>query len=134
MSTPGIGTYASCTRGDWTVTSADDGSVVLVKPIAGDEPYLSGHYPGNPVYPGVFQLDLCCDLIRATLGTDAILAEIESIRFVAPVVPGAEITVRAVDKPSRGVATDETERRVQFIGRDHANSKLFSVLAKVRVS
>ncbi len=66
--------------------------------ITGDEPWLSGHFPGNPVVPGVLQLESL-----AQTGAIALLADdryagklplfggVEEVRFRRVVQPGDTI-------------------------------------------
>lgn len=131
MTIPSVDEYVACTRPDWTVTDGEDHVPTLTKRISDDEPYLSGHYPGNPVYPGVFQLDLCFALLRERF-SGSVVTEIESIRFVAPVHPGDEIRISATDRASRSAhQVDANTRRIQFVGRNEDDTKLFTVIAKV---
>ncbi len=54
--------------------------------IDADHPSLPGHFPGQPVVPGVVLLDrIASVLARAGLGP---LARIEAVKFLAPVLPG----------------------------------------------
>ena len=45
-------------------------SVIARYRVTGDEPFLAGHFPGNPVFPGVLQLESI-----AQAGAIAILAD-----------------------------------------------------------
>lgn len=66
--------------------------------IVGDEPWLAGHFPGNPVVPGVLQLEAL-----AQAGAVAVLAHpdhadrlplfggVEEVRFRRSVQPGDEV-------------------------------------------
>jgi 3-hydroxyacyl-[acyl-carrier-protein] dehydratase len=87
--------------------------------VTGDEPFLAGHFPGNPVFPGVLQLEAL-----AQAGAIAVLADsryadklplfggVEDARFRRVVRPGDLLTL-AVDIErlsarvgwGRGVAT-----------------------------
>jgi 3-hydroxyacyl-[acyl-carrier-protein] dehydratase len=68
--------------------------------VTGDEEFLSGHFPGNPVFPGVLQLEAL-----AQTGAIAVLADdrysgklplfggVEKVRFRRLVRPGDEIVM-----------------------------------------
>ncbi len=68
--------------------------------VTGEEPFLTGHFPGNPVFPGVLQLEAL-----AQAGAIAVLADaryagklplfggVEDARFRRIVRPGDEITL-----------------------------------------
>jgi 3-hydroxyacyl-[acyl-carrier-protein] dehydratase len=63
--------------------------------VTGDEPFLAGHFPGNPIFPGVLQLEAL-----AQAGAIALLADpryagklplfggVEDVRFRRLVRPG----------------------------------------------
>jgi 3-hydroxyacyl-[acyl-carrier-protein] dehydratase len=68
--------------------------------VTGDEAFLAGHFPGNPVFPGVIQLEAL-----AQTGAIALLADeryagklplfggVEAVRFRRLVVPGDELVL-----------------------------------------
>ncbi|WP_371618380.1 hypothetical protein [Streptomyces sp. NBC_00454] len=64
-----------------------------IKTIGPVEPYLSGHYPGNPVYPGVFLLDLCEKLVSQCPAIERPFDRLNSLRFSAPTLPGDRIRI-----------------------------------------
>jgi 3-hydroxyacyl-[acyl-carrier-protein] dehydratase len=74
------------------VERLDAQGVTAVKAITGNEPFFSGHYPGHPVYPGVFVLEAVHQaalyFARQQLGRAVRLAEVRSIRFLATLGPG----------------------------------------------
>jgi 3-hydroxyacyl-[acyl-carrier-protein] dehydratase len=54
--------------------------------IAADHPALAGHFPGNPVVPGVLLLD---QVLKAAGATN-----VPSAKFHAPLRPGEEFLIR----------------------------------------
>jgi 3-hydroxymyristoyl/3-hydroxydecanoyl-(acyl carrier protein) dehydratase len=60
-----------------------------------DHPALPGHFPGNPVVPGVVILD---QVIRelATVGVPAPrLRRLQQVKFIEPLLPDQEATLTA---------------------------------------
>ena len=60
--------------------------------IAEDHPSLPGHFPGQPVVPGVVLLDAAFALILAQR-PGCLVAGMPSVRFTQPVRPGQEVMV-----------------------------------------
>jgi 3-hydroxyacyl-[acyl-carrier-protein] dehydratase len=61
--------------------------------VARDHPSLSGHFPGNPIVPGVVLLDLICTEIQSVLPQPTRLVAIASAKFRQPVTPDAIVEV-----------------------------------------
>lgn len=75
--------------------------------VRGDEFFLQGHYPGNPVVPGVIQCEImaqsCSILLRDDLkGTTPLYAGIDNVRFKRQVRPGDTIEVKGHITNRRG--------------------------------
>lgn len=72
--------------------SADTAAVSFIVRVPTSHPSLPGHFPGQPIVPGVVLLDL----IVAALPTpmSSCLASIPSAKFLSPVLPGESIDVR----------------------------------------
>lgn len=60
--------------------------------IDGTDPVFAGHYPGLPILPGVLLLDHVHRAANADREPVS-LAGVESVRFLAPVLPGDRITI-----------------------------------------
>ena len=69
------------------------------KLIRAEDPYLEGHYPGNPIYPGIFIIEsvheAMCRLVAETRGKSvfADLATVTSVRFMLPCTPGDTLQI-----------------------------------------
>jgi 3-hydroxyacyl-[acyl-carrier-protein] dehydratase len=87
--------------------------------VRGDEEFLAGHFPGNPVFPGVLQLEALAQAGAIALLSDAryagalpLFGGVEDVRFRRMVKPGDEMTLSVeIERLSRrggwgrGVAT-----------------------------
>lgn len=68
--------------------------------VRGDEFFLKGHFPGNPVVPGVILCEImaqsCCLLIGENLiGRTPFYAGIDKVKFKKQVKPGDTIEITA---------------------------------------
>ncbi|NIA26538.1 MAG: 3-hydroxyacyl-ACP dehydratase FabZ [Desulfobulbaceae bacterium] len=88
-------------------------SITAIKNVTANEPHFAGHFPGNPVMPGVLIIEAMAqaggvlshisngDLVPKPL---YFLARIEDARFRRPVVPGEQLLIRVdADKVKRGM-------------------------------
>ena len=60
--------------------------------IAPDHPSLAGHFPGNPIVPGVVVLDEVYYALLAWKGSGHIDA-LSSVKFLLPILPGQSFTI-----------------------------------------
>lgn len=103
--------------------------------VTGDEAFLAGHFPGNPVFPGVLQLEALAQAGAIALLSDEryagslpLFGGVEEVRFRRMVKPGDEMTLAVeIERLSRrggwgrGVATVD--------GKECCRARLLFVLA-----
>ena len=75
--------------------------------VTGEEFFLMGHFPGNPVVPGVIQCEIMAQASGLLLGDDIkgkvpLYAGINNVRFKQPVRPGDTIEITAKITNRRG--------------------------------
>lgn len=75
--------------------------------VRGDEPYLSGHFPGHPILPGVFEVEAMFQAAEAFVALkgeengrtynpgDIELVKIVSAKFLRTITPPADLVVSA---------------------------------------
>jgi 3-hydroxyacyl-[acyl-carrier-protein] dehydratase len=92
------------------VLEVEPGKKIIVrKNVTHNEPYFPGHFPGNPIMPGVLQLELMAQaacvmylLLPEFEGWSPRFAGLENVRFRRPVVPGDVIEVTVETIKTRG--------------------------------
>ena len=80
----------------------DGRTAVGWKLVAADEEHFHGHFPGNPLMPGVLQLEAMAQVAGALLlklkqyhGKISVIVSIDKVRFRRPVLPGDRLRIEA---------------------------------------
>ena len=83
--------------------------LVAVKSVSINEPWFQGHFPGNPVFPGVLQLEAMAQaagilMLRrgSSEGRVAFFMSADKVKFRKPVRPGDQLMVTARLTKTRG--------------------------------
>lgn len=68
-------------------------------------PWYSGHFPGDPILPGVAQLDMVVEVISALRQEKFSVSSLSRVKFRKPIRPGEflDIHVATDKKPDRYV-------------------------------
>jgi UDP-3-O-[3-hydroxymyristoyl] N-acetylglucosamine deacetylase / 3-hydroxyacyl-[acyl-carrier-protein] dehydratase len=84
------------------VIEQTDTYIVAIKNVTMNEPHFPGHFPNNPIMPGVLQLEalaqcggiLCIGLQEPGVQFDTYFLKIDNAKFKAMVVPGDTLILR----------------------------------------
>lgn len=75
-------------------------SAVGIKVLAANEPFFAGHFPGNPIMPGVLQIEAICQVGEYALLSDerfagklAFITGCNKVRFKSFAVPGDVLVI-----------------------------------------
>ena len=86
---------------DRVVEFKGEEEIVAIKNVTFNEPYFNGHFPGNPVMPGVLQLEAMAQaagilMLRwATGAKPAFFMSADKVKFRKPVRPGDQLEIHA---------------------------------------
>ena len=64
-----------------------DGSTTLEFKFGAADPVFAGHFPGRPILPGIFQLELARVAAESVLNCALAVREIRKAKFQRPVLP-----------------------------------------------
>ena len=85
------------------IIRATDTEIVTLKNVSNNEPYFQGHFPGNPIMPGVLILEAMIqtgNLLPAEASTAShkdyvgYVTTIDKVKFKKPVVPGDHLYLK----------------------------------------
>jgi acyl-coenzyme A synthetase/AMP-(fatty) acid ligase/3-hydroxymyristoyl/3-hydroxydecanoyl-(acyl carrier protein) dehydratase len=80
---------------------------------------FSGHFPGHPVVPGALQLDWAMDVAAELLDAPPRIAELESLKFSAPLGPGHVFRIHV-----RNVSNNQIDFTISAEGVDYARGRV----------
>ena len=85
------------------IIRATDTEIVTLKNVSNNEPYFQGHFPGNPIMPGVLILEAMIqtgNLLPAEASTAShkdyvgYVTTIDKVKFKKPVIPGDHLYLK----------------------------------------
>jgi 3-hydroxyacyl-[acyl-carrier-protein] dehydratase len=99
--------------------------------VTGDEAFLAGHFPGNPIVPGVIQLEALAQAGAITLLRDeryqgklALFGGVEKVRFRRVVRPGDELRL-VVDVERLSARGGWSQARASVDGETSCEARMF---------
>lgn len=69
--------------------------------VPAGHPSLPGHFPGNPVVPGVLLLEQVLDAARRWRGPESRLAGLPAVKFLSPLLPAERFDIHLEDDGAR---------------------------------
>ena len=102
--------------------------IVAVKNVTSNESFLQGHFPGNPIFPGVYQMEalaqtggiLALTTVEDTGHWDTYFLKMDNVKFKAKVMPGDTLILKMelMSPIRRGI--------IQMMGTAYVGNKLVS--------
>lgn len=84
------------------IISVEENKITGIKNISATDPFLVGHFPDDPIYPGVLLIESCAQvggiLISKMVTGRGHLARIKDFKFIQTVEPGDTIVIEAFFK------------------------------------
>jgi 3-hydroxyacyl-[acyl-carrier-protein] dehydratase len=78
-----------------SITESPPGRIVASFLFSKDQEVFGGHFPGNPVLPGVFHVEMVRFALEVGRQRRFRLARIDKCKFMKPVCPGQTVTLNA---------------------------------------
>ncbi len=110
--------------------------LVALKNVTINEPYFQGHYPGNPVMPGVLQIESMAQaagilMLRkiSSEGKTALFMSCNNVKFRKAVRPGDQLIINVKMTKSRGNKIGVAEAQCSVNGQVASSAELmFAVM------
>lgn len=121
---------------DRVVEFVGEDELVAIKNVTINEPYFTGHFPTNPVMPGVLQLEAMAQaagiiMLRRTAqaGRTAFFMSADKVKFRKPVRPGDQIIINAKITKVRGDKLAAAECNCTVDGQVVSSAELMFAMA-----
>lgn len=64
--------------------------------IEADNPWFEGHFPGQPILPGVVQIGWAVQFAFELHGLGPAVSSLEQVKFKRPILPGTRLTLHLI--------------------------------------
>lgn len=71
----------------YSLLTCDESSIRATIAIDPKHAIFEGHFPGNPVSPGVTQIEIIRQIISEALQKNLMLCEAKDIKYITPILP-----------------------------------------------
>ncbi len=86
---------------DRILLGEDPSELTAIKNVTTNEVHFMGHFPGNPIMPGVMQLEAVLQagsiafkkMVQNTSNDTIVLKEVKKVRFKNPIIPGDQVVI-----------------------------------------
>lgn len=103
------------------ILEQEENKIVGIKNVTMNEPFFQGHFPGNPVMPGVLIIEAMAQTAGVLMfskkenrGKIPLLAGVDKARFKKPVYPGDQLKMKVeIVKMVRGIGKAKAEAYVE---------------------
>lgn len=125
---------------DRVIEFIGDDALMAVKNVTINEPYFNGHFPGNPVMPGVLQLEAMAQAAGIIMlrkngkagksGSTAFFMSADKVKFRRPVRPGDQIIINAKIVKTRGTKMAQAECTCSVDGKVVSGAELMFAIVE----
>ena len=104
--------------------SEEDGKILAEFTPAADFPPFHGHFPGNPIFPGIAHISLVTEILSRAAGAAFVLENVKRVKFLAPALPEKCLSVEVTSRPGEAEGSVEVEAVIRTDGKKISVLKL----------
>lgn len=87
----------------YSLLQIEPGFIKALLYINQEHDIFKGHFPGNPVTPGVTQVEMIRQVFSKSINRNLMLAEAKNLKYMSPILPpfteGIELTIEYTEQP-----------------------------------
>ena len=73
--------------------AVNDSAIRAALSLPGNFAPFNGHFPGNPILPGIGQISLITEILKKAYRRNFTLVTVKRIKFMAPILPEMSLSV-----------------------------------------